>query len=133
MKELRYTLVADGPSDQALIPILDWLLRETGKLSLSHGRYADFARIRKPSSLADRMRQAVKLYPCDLLFVHRDSEKQAPELRYREIQQAAQEAFNTAPTFPCLCVVPIRMQEAWLLMDESVVRKARGGYRCTSR
>lgn len=26
MVELRYTLVADGPSDRALIPIINWVL-----------------------------------------------------------------------------------------------------------
>lgn len=30
MKELRYTLLSDGPSDQALIPILTWVLVQHG-------------------------------------------------------------------------------------------------------
>ena len=28
MQELRYTLLADGSSDRALLPILTWLLRQ---------------------------------------------------------------------------------------------------------
>lgn len=30
MNELRYTLLSDGPSDRALLPILTWLLRQNG-------------------------------------------------------------------------------------------------------
>ena len=30
MDALRYTLLADGSSDQALVPILTWLLRAQG-------------------------------------------------------------------------------------------------------
>lgn len=29
MQELRYTLLADGSSDRALLPILTWLLRQS--------------------------------------------------------------------------------------------------------
>jgi hypothetical protein len=30
MRELRYTLLSDGPSDRALLRILTWLLRTHG-------------------------------------------------------------------------------------------------------
>jgi len=32
MDEIRYTLITDGSSDRALIPILTWVLREKGKV-----------------------------------------------------------------------------------------------------
>jgi len=33
MDEVRYTLISDGPSDRALIPILTWVLREKGDVT----------------------------------------------------------------------------------------------------
>jgi hypothetical protein len=63
------------------------------------------------------------LYPCDLLFIHRDSEEPNSSPRYSEIQQAIADAHNPTPAIP---VVPIRMTEAWLLFDEQAVRRAAG-------
>jgi hypothetical protein len=62
-----------------------------------------------------------ELYPCELLFVHRDAE--TPELapRAEEISAAAQEI---ALEIPFVRVIPIRMMEAWLLTDERAIRTA---------
>ena len=59
-------------------------------------------------------------YPCQLLFVHRDAEKQDPGVRYREIEAANRTGRSH------VCVVPVRMQEAWLLHDETALREAAG-------
>ena len=71
MQRLSYTLVSDGASDRALIPILSWLLRNLcGSLPIQSAR-ADLRRLRNPPrSLVDRIQRSVALYPCDLLFVH---------------------------------------------------------------
>lgn len=61
------------------------------------------------------------LYPCDLLFVHRDAEGESRETRVAEIREHMEES-GSAQT--AICVVPIRMQEAWLLFDEAAVRAA---------
>ncbi len=74
--------------------------------------------------MADRIRIAVEIYPCDLLFIHRDSDKQPPELRYSEIGSAIRELEASGFSIPHLCVVPIRMTEAWLLIDEPAIRRA---------
>lgn len=68
----------------------------------------------------DRVNEALRLYPCDLLFVHRDAEGQSVELRYQEIGTAV------PPSQRSVAVVPVRMQEAWLLHDEHALRKAAG-------
>lgn len=63
---------------------------------------------------------ALQLYPCDLLFVHRDAESEDRETRVVEIRQHLDElADQTA-----ICVVPVRMQEAWFLFDERAIRLA---------
>lgn len=121
IQSLRYTVVGDGTSDRALMPILRWLLLQSGTSLPLSANWADPQRLRvKTSKLADRLPLALSLYPCDLLFVHRDAEKEAAETRRSEIAEAASQC--AAP--PTVCVVPVRMTEAWLLLDEAAIRRA---------
>jgi hypothetical protein len=124
MTEIRYTLLADGPSDKALIPILNWLLQQHNPEIPIQPTWADLSRVpQRPRSLIDKIQQSVDLYPCDILFVHRDAENQPREFRVREINEALEQL---DPKPPYLGVVPVRMQEAWLLFDESAIRQAAG-------
>lgn len=125
MEFLRCTFVTDGSSDRQLIPILEWVLRNVGKVPSISSQWADFSRGKKPAGLAARIKRALELYPCDLLFIHRDAEKQEPERRVQEINDALAE-IQQRPIPPAVCVVPVRMQEAWLLFDESAIRNAAG-------
>ena len=82
MKVLRHTLVSDGTTDANLIPIIDWTLRQIGGVALSEGVRAEFRRLpQEPKGLAERIVKAIELHPCDVLFVHRDTEKQSLEMR----------------------------------------------------
>ena len=123
MKEIRYTLLTDGSSDRALLPILSWLLYEHCPEYAVQPEWADLSRPpAKPKKLSERIRYSVDLYPCDLLFVHRDAEKMSWETRAEEIRQA----LNGMEHPPAVCVIPVRMHEAWLLHDEQAIRKASG-------
>ena len=125
MVSLRFTLVSDGSSDRCLIPILDWLLRESGHAKSVDARWADFSFGTKPRGLVDRLDRALRLYPCDVLFIHRDAEGQDSTLRYEEVTEAlANVSAGNVP--PAVCVIPVRMQEAWLLFDERAIRSAAG-------
>ena len=126
MTELRYTLVTDGSSDAALIPILTWLLRKNGVAYAIQSTWADLNRVphSKRRRLEDKIHWGLELYPCDLLFVHRDAEREARETRVREITTAIQSVAISVP--PRICVVPVRMQEAWLLFDEPAINHAAG-------
>ena len=127
MKDLRYTLLSDGASDQALLPLLTWLLRVHGTKRLIQSQWADLRRLRtRPPNLSARIQRSVELYPCDLLFVHRDAEAQSRQRRVDEIHLARSETDHLASTLPTICVVPVRMQEAWLLFDETAIRWASG-------
>ena len=118
---LRATLVTDGPSDAVLVPILEWLMRRL-TLERFEIRWADPRGFpARPRSLAEKLTAAVREYPCRLLFVHRDAEKQDSSVRYDEIAAAAN---HTSCSH--VCVVPVRMQEAWLLHDEPALREAAG-------
>lgn len=126
MTELRYTLVTDGSSDIALIPILTWLLRENGVAYAIQSTWANLNRIphQKRSQLEEKIYWSLELYPCDLLFVHRDAEREPRENRVNEITTAIQRVLISVP--PRICVVPVRMQEAWLLFDEPAINHAAG-------
>lgn len=128
MNSLRYTLVSDGSSDRALLPILTWLLRSNDVHLPIQSTWADLRLLPKqPKNLTDRIRWAIDLYPCELLFVHRDAERQPPHLRRTEIQQALDELIQTSPRIPpTICIIPVRMQEAWLLFDATAIRAAAG-------
>ncbi len=126
MTELRYTLVTDGSADAVLIPILTWLLRENGVEYAIQSEWADLSRIsrRKGRRLDNKIYWSIELYPCDLLFVHRDAEREPRENRVNEITTAIQRIVTPVP--PTICVVPVRMQEAWLLFDEIAINQAAG-------
>jgi hypothetical protein len=63
----------------------------------------------------------LSLYPCDLLFIHRDAEGESREARVAEIREHLEAAGSRQAA---VCVVPVRMQEAWLLFDEAAIRYA---------
>ena len=112
------TLITDGSSDVVLVRILEWLIAQLTTTEIEI-RWADLRGLTKrPQGLNDRIVVATRLYPCQILFVHRDAESQEPKFRYTEIQVA-----NT--TGLChVCIVPVRMQEAWLLHNEAALREA---------
>jgi hypothetical protein len=128
MNILHFTLVSDGSSDALLLPILEWLLVYLGVPCPLDGKWADLRPIRfnRPQTLEHKILKAVEIFPCELLFVHRDAEKIPRKQRAREIQNAASRAFRNLPSPPFICVVPVRMQEAWLLLDKEAIRKAAG-------
>jgi len=132
MDRLRYTLLSDGSSNRALLPIITWLLQQHLQRVAIQREWADLRILRNPpprSNIPDRIRLSIDLYPCDLLFIHRDAEGSSPEQRICEINEAVQTARNNnyiSSTFPVVPIVPVRMLEAWLLFDLNAIRMAAG-------
>ena len=127
MKALRYTLLSDGSSDRALIPHLTWLLRSNGVNSQIDAEWAELRLLREiPQSLVGKIAKSIDLYPCDLLFIHRDAERATPEDRKQEVLNALKELIRDVGKPFAICVIPVRMQEAWLLFDEAAIRRASG-------
>ena len=118
--ELRATLIGDGSSDRALVHVLRWIFAE---LDVSAEiQYADLRILSVvPSGLKERARAALRLFPADLLFVHRDAEAAPPASRYTEISDAL-----SSEGLPYVPIVPVRMTEAWFLFDEGAIRTAAG-------
>jgi hypothetical protein len=120
LRSFTFTLLSDGSSDRALLSILRWLLREHSQKDFQ-SQWADLrGQRRPPKSLSDRIHAALTLYPCDLLFVHRDAEKADRETRVAEIRKH----LLVVPGQTAICVVPVRMQEAWFLFNEAAIRLA---------
>lgn len=115
---LACTLVGDGPSDRALVPIIEWIIREATKASFVV-KFFSSADARS-HDLSIKISRAVDLYPCDILFVHRDAEHPDKyQCRIGEIFSA-----STGRAAAIVPLVPVRMTEAWLLFDEAAIRRA---------
>lgn len=123
MNSISYTLLSDGSSDRALLPILNWLLQQHLSQYAIQDQWADLSRLPKPpKSLSECISMSIDLYPCDLLFVHRDAENQGREQRINEIKEALKQLKSFDKTV--IYVIPVRMTEAWLLFDEVAIRNA---------
>jgi len=131
MAELHYTLLADGSSDRALLPILTWALQQQGVPCAIQPTWADLGRLpRRPHTFVERIVTTLRLYPCDLLCIHRDAEREPHAVRRGEIMRALDQVAQQQQQRPtAVCVVPVRMSEAWLLFDEMAIRTAAGNPR----
>lgn len=119
---LRLTLVVDGSSDRALKPILEWLLQQ--HLPIGTSFEVTVAKLPGKYEPNDRLRLSWEYFGGDMLLVHRDAEKAAFPVRRAQIDTWVTEAFPSPP--PYVGVVPVRMMEAWLLLDEPAIREAAG-------
>jgi hypothetical protein len=122
MEELRYTLLGNGSSDRRLLPLTTWVLQQHTALPIASS-WADLGPLRvRQRDLQERIRTSVEYYPASLLFIHRDAEAATREERVDEIERALA-GLGVAHYVP---VVPIKMQETWLLFDEAAIRRAAG-------
>ncbi len=129
MFEITYTLLGDGTSDRALLPIIDWALRQHFPNLLAQHQWADFSLLPDPppsGKLPERIQRAIDLYPCDWLFVHRDAERQAIADRHQEIAEAWGKVGRWSENRRVVSIIPVRMTEAWLLFNEQAIRMAAG-------
>lgn len=120
---LNYILVSEGSDDQMLHQPIEWLLALHCKVPFA-GVWAN------PSALSDRSRrldirlaQVMQYFPCDLAFVHRDTDTETYQDRVNEILAGAAAAGYATPL---VCAIPVRMSEAWFLFNESAIRRAAG-------
>ncbi len=121
---LRYALVADGTSDRALLPIIDWVLRSHEALAgrMLESQLVNPGLLASDRSLRGSIGSALRHFQPNLLFVHRDAEasdRATTQHREEEIREAM-----TGREDLYIPVIPIRMMEAWLLIDVAAVRRA---------
>lgn len=125
MADLSFTLVGEGTSDAALVPVIIWLFADVLPDVEIVGYCANQEDLPSMRDWPGRITEAFKARPCDILFVHRDADSAGRAARLVEIQESV-EAFQqqAVPALPILPVVPVRMIETWLLADETAIRTA---------
>lgn len=120
----RALLLADGPSDAPLGGHVERIARR-------HGRELevvapDLRWLNPPPGLqiSARLKAVLDFDDAfDLIIVHRDAEGQDPQNRRDEIEAAVAAVLVELTSLP---VVPVRMTEAWLLLDEAAIRRVAG-------
>ncbi len=122
MRTVDCALITDGPSDAALAPVIEWTLGQHLTGAVAQVEWVDLRQLPvRPSTLADRILKTAELLDCEVLFVHRDAENQAPDQRYEEIAQAVE--FNR------LAAIYLEDDEEWLnkviLQKERIIRSSR--------
>jgi len=121
---VKAVFLGEGSSDQPLAGIVTLLFQRRGlELRMSAPDLDTLRGVGR--SVADKVAAVQKLTSerIDLFVIHRDSDSSEPQLRYSEIESAMARA---APDVALLAVVPIRMTEAWLLLDEEAIRRVSG-------
>ena len=115
---MRFLLVCEGKSDAPLASHIRQVIDGYGYPTV------DFDVSTDGRLLVDKIRNGLELLPrYNLLFVHRDADAAGSEARYREIENAAREAEYQGPW---VGIVPVRMTEAWILLDERAIRQVAG-------
>lgn len=128
---IRFLLLCEGTSDRALVPHLRQLLSHCGAAEVV-GTAVALANVRDPgaggaSVLERKMRVVLSTESeFDLLFVHRDADSAGVEERSGEIAEAARNAELAADR---VNVIPVRTTEAWILLDETAIRRVAGNPR----
>lgn len=96
------------------MPLLTWLLRVQGISCAIQPEWANLQGLpgwSQPRTLHERIKASITQFRCDILFVHRDAERELRENRLQEIQKAV----ALAPEIGAIAVVSViavRMQEA---------------------
>ena len=128
---LRFLLLCEGSSDTALVPHLRQLLSDCGAAEVVGAAFS-LAHVPVPrggdGSVLERKIRAVLSVDSefDVLFVHRDADTAGHEERLNEIVTAS---CNAGLNVASVAVVPVRMTEAWILLDEEAIRRVAGNPR----
>lgn len=125
--KVRFVLLAEGPSDGPLVPHLEKLCLRAGA-SVASGYWLDFRRVKEPPGrrLVDQLAWLMRNTSFNLLFIHRDADDADDDQARSTIEKGVREASVVTPHVP---VVPIQELEAWLLLDEPMLRSIAGNPR----
>jgi len=110
-----------------LLPILRWVLECALPEVEIESQFACPELLPRGTSrkLVPSILATINYYPCDILFIHRDAEREEYDFREAEIRTALNQLADLG-TIANIPVVPVRMSEAWLLIDEAAIRRASG-------
>lgn len=124
---VRALYLCEGSSDTGLRLHIESIAADVGMEV--HVTVPDLNRLpNKPGhSVEDKLRAAQQLsdggHDYDLVVIHRDSDREPPDRRRSEIAQAVA---AVSPGLAHVPVIPVRMLEAWLLLDHAAIREVAG-------
>ncbi|WP_029391486.1 DUF4276 family protein [Streptomyces xiaopingdaonensis] len=118
---MRVLFVGEGTSDNGLVPHIENVAARGGReVSVT---VPDFSLLRPPvgHSVQQKLQAAHELGGAyDLVVAQRDADRGSAQDRRDEIEAAVVKEW---PGVHHVAVVPIRMLEAWLLLDEACLRR----------
>ncbi|MFE0491740.1 DUF4276 family protein [Streptomyces griseoaurantiacus] len=118
---LRVLFTGEGTSDNGLVPHIEAVAAEIGTQAVVTA--PDFGRLGLTDchAVADKLREVRNLGGAyDLVIVHRDADGVDPGKRHQEVAEAVASEWSDRPH---VAVVPVRALEAWLLLDETAIRR----------
>jgi hypothetical protein len=121
---VRALFLGEGTSDSGIIPQIETLAANHGiDIAITD---PDLARLPKPPgrAVSEKLRAIIEMDGrYDLIIIHRDADRDGRAARLAEITDAVK---AHASGTPHAAVIPIRMTEAWLLLDERELRIVAG-------
>ncbi|MET7474733.1 hypothetical protein ABZT17_10300 [Streptomyces sp. NPDC005648] len=119
--------LCEGSSDTGLSDHIKAIGAEVGREILVTLPELDRLPDKPGHSVRDKLRAAQRLsdewQAYDLVVIHRDSDGNPPEQRRTEIAEAVAEV---CPDLVHVPVIPVRMLEAWLILDHAAIREVAG-------
>lgn len=122
-KTIAGLFVAEGTSDAPLAAVVEALFHNRGiSIRLSSPDFAQLPKVEK--DVGSRLQAGIELMgtPPALVVVHRDADNAGTQTRRDEISKAA----AMAGAAHCCPIIPVRMTEAWLLLNEASIRQVAG-------
>ncbi|MFG2721401.1 hypothetical protein ACGFW5_24350 [Streptomyces sp. NPDC048416] len=117
----RVLFIGEGSSDNGLVPHVESLAARKGlRVSVT---VPDFGLLRLPTghSVPEKLQAARRLGgDYDLVVVQRDADRGPAQDRRNEVEAAVSAEW---PGLRHVAVIPVRMLEAWLLLDETCLRQ----------
>ena len=118
---VRVVYLCEGPSDEGIAFHIEQIAAECGAdIVLS---IPDFRLLPEPieKSVSGKLKAVQQLDgKYDLAIIHRDADREGPKARRSEIAQAVS---TVCPDIEFVCLIPVTMTEAWLLLDEGAIRQ----------
>ena len=125
---VRFILLCEGPSDQAIESHLRKLLSHCG-VEEAVGTSIPFGLVRAAKTgrgnvIARKIKTVLSADPAlDLVFLHRDANAVGTAVRTKELEKIMSAVHANLEWVP---VIPVRATEAWLLLDETAIRRVAG-------
>ncbi|MBT2411745.1 hypothetical protein J7I94_14405 [Streptomyces sp. ISL-12] len=124
---VRVLFLSEGTSDQGLVSHVEGIAADLGVPVTVSAPDLRWLRLPAGHSVTDKLRTTRDLGGAyDLAVIQRDADRGAPEVRRTEIADAVGDVWPGLAHVP---VVPVRMLEAWLLLDEQAIREVAGNPR----